>query len=89
MPHMLSYSNTQLATVPCLQRHILPSVNTLSLLRQSHYRVTASLQDVLPNCEESEQPVASLSLTVRFQINTNIIPDSHAALESVRPNPFI
>jgi len=58
MPHMLSYSNTQLATAPCLQRHILPSVNTLSLLRQSRYRVTASLQDVLPNCEESEQPVA-------------------------------
>lgn len=57
MHHMLSYSNNHLTTAPCLQRHIPPSVNTLSLLRQSRYRVTASLQDVLPDREESEQPI--------------------------------
>lgn len=63
MPRMLSYSNTHLATAPCLQRHILLSVDTLSLLHQSRYRVTAFLQNVVPNCEESEQLVALKSVS--------------------------
>ncbi len=63
MPHMLSYGNAHLATAPCLQKHILLSVNTLSCLLQSRYGVRTSLQNVLPNCEEPEQLVALKSIS--------------------------